>query len=320
MSNVGRARSRTRQYWGMVVAVVAVGGVLVAPVSAADAADRHATTSSLAAASEAVDFSGTWINMTSGEMRITQSGDQLAVTDPGTAGFRPTAATVRPDGTLTATAADGREWSGTVFPADADHPLIIQWDAIPWEYVAVDWWEKVWTGPMAYAFPGVWDMGGGWPVTVVDAGSPGLFTVTEGPTDTVNSVPAHATGPTKITVRHHGECSDWGHFTGPDDFSFADSKAGHCPWHRGLVSPPPSTTPATGHSVPQLVGLTKAGATSALAALTLRLVVAGSIVDPTCNQVGRVANQTPAAGSLLEGGGAVTVKLYGRPSAPASCP
>jgi beta-lactam-binding protein with PASTA domain len=66
-------------------------------------------------------------------------------------------------------------------------------------------------------------------------------------------------------------------------------------------------------SVPNVVGLDPAGAKAALTAAGLKANLQ-SVVDPTCNHLGEVMSQSPAAGTLVNPGSVVTIRV-GRPPA-----
>jgi alpha-tubulin suppressor-like RCC1 family protein len=71
-------------------------------------------------------------------------------------------------------------------------------------------------------------------------------------------------------------------------------------------------------TVPSLRGLTVAAAGQHLQAANLVLGTETTAVDNTCENIGRVMGQTPAAGTVLIGGSAVSVTVGVRPTHP--CP
>jgi len=71
-------------------------------------------------------------------------------------------------------------------------------------------------------------------------------------------------------------------------------------------------------TVPSLVGLTPTAAGQRLQAANLVLGTETPVVDNTCNDIGRVMSQSPAAGAVLVGGSAVSITIGQRPSHP--CP
>jgi hypothetical protein len=71
-------------------------------------------------------------------------------------------------------------------------------------------------------------------------------------------------------------------------------------------------------SVPDVRGLTRAGAAGALQAVGLQLGAVTGLVDPTCNDIGLVVGQSPARGSVVPPGTAVSVRIGTRPRT--ACP
>ena len=71
-------------------------------------------------------------------------------------------------------------------------------------------------------------------------------------------------------------------------------------------------------TVPSLAGLTTTAAGQRLQAANLVLGTVTPVVDNTCNSIGRVMGQNPAAGTVVTGGTAVAVTIGVRPSHP--CP
>jgi beta-lactam-binding protein with PASTA domain len=70
--------------------------------------------------------------------------------------------------------------------------------------------------------------------------------------------------------------------------------------------------------VPNLRGDTTTRAGSALQAAHLTLGNVGSVVDNTCNNIGTVLSQSPAAGTTLPIGSAVSITIGVKPKNP--CP
>ena len=70
--------------------------------------------------------------------------------------------------------------------------------------------------------------------------------------------------------------------------------------------------------MPSLTGLTTTVAGQHLQAANLLLGPVSTVVDNTCEHIGRVMNQSPPAGTVLIGGSAVSVTIGVRPSHP--CP
>jgi hypothetical protein len=71
-------------------------------------------------------------------------------------------------------------------------------------------------------------------------------------------------------------------------------------------------------TVPSLSGDTTAQAGQALRAANLVLGTVNTVVDNTCNNIGRVMSQSPAAGTTVYGGSAVSITIGSRPPHP--CP
>jgi hypothetical protein len=71
-------------------------------------------------------------------------------------------------------------------------------------------------------------------------------------------------------------------------------------------------------AVPNVRGLTRPGATAVLQGAGLQLGTIGSVVDPTCNNIGLVMSQTPAPNAQVPLGWSVSVRLGSRPKTP--CP
>jgi alpha-tubulin suppressor-like RCC1 family protein len=71
-------------------------------------------------------------------------------------------------------------------------------------------------------------------------------------------------------------------------------------------------------TVPSLAGLTTTAAGQRLQAANLVLGTVHTVVDNTCNNIGTVISQSPAAGTVLIGGSAVSITIGQRPSHP--CP
>jgi beta-lactam-binding protein with PASTA domain len=69
--------------------------------------------------------------------------------------------------------------------------------------------------------------------------------------------------------------------------------------------------------VPNVIGLSRVGASNALRAAGLVPGTVSSAVDPTCNNVGAVMRQHPGAGSLLAPGSPVNLVIGARPR---TCP
>ncbi len=80
------------------------------------------------------------------------------------------------------------------------------------------------------------------------------------------------------------------------------------------VPPPPPTT----STVPNLHGDTTTRAGSVLQAAGLSLGSVGTVVDNTCNNIGTVLSQTPAAGTTQPRGSAVSITIGVKPTKP--CP
>jgi hypothetical protein len=72
--------------------------------------------------------------------------------------------------------------------------------------------------------------------------------------------------------------------------------------------------------VPDLTGDTTAVASSVLSGAGLTLGTVGSALDRTCDNIGRVMSQRPAAGSQVPPGTAVNVTLGQKPPPPFQCP
>jgi serine/threonine-protein kinase len=70
--------------------------------------------------------------------------------------------------------------------------------------------------------------------------------------------------------------------------------------------------------VPDLRGDSTAQASATLQAAGLMLGSVSSVVDNTCNNIGRVLSQNPAAGTTQHVGSAVSITLGTRPKTP--CP
>ena len=75
---------------------------------------------------------------------------------------------------------------------------------------------------------------------------------------------------------------------------------------------PPSPLPV----VPDVRGGTVAAANSALTAASFSTGAVTAVDDPTCNDIGRVTSQIPAAGTHAESGAAVRLSVGQQPSTP----
>jgi hypothetical protein len=82
--------------------------------------------------------------------------------------------------------------------------------------------------------------------------------------------------------------------------------------------PAPTPTPAPNVAVPDLGGDTPAAARSELSAAGLVVGAQTAFIDDTCNDIGRVVSQRPAAGTLVAPGTAVDLTVGQRPPHP--CP
>jgi len=71
--------------------------------------------------------------------------------------------------------------------------------------------------------------------------------------------------------------------------------------------------------VPSLTGDTVATAGTALKAAGLVLGTVTNVVDPTCGHIGKVMSQSPVAGTRVNIGTAVAVRVGTRPAPPAVC-
>jgi beta-lactam-binding protein with PASTA domain len=80
------------------------------------------------------------------------------------------------------------------------------------------------------------------------------------------------------------------------------------------ASPPPPTFAV----VPNLSDDNRTQASQALQAAGLVLGSVSTVVDDTCNHLGTVMRQNPAAGAHVSLGSAVSITIGGRPSHP--CP
>ncbi len=158
-----------------------------------------------------------------------------------------------------------------------------------------------------------------------DAGEVGDGTETDrfSPTPTsLNGVTAIASGAFQsAAIQSNGTLLEWGDqiltptaqagIAGATQVSFGDAI--------DLViaqpAPPPPPTTAT---VPNLRGDTTTRASSVLTAAGLTLGSVGSVVDNTCNNIGTVLSQTPAAGSTQPRGSAVSITIGVKPTRP--CP
>ncbi|HKT00245.1 MAG TPA: PASTA domain-containing protein [Rugosimonospora sp.] len=72
--------------------------------------------------------------------------------------------------------------------------------------------------------------------------------------------------------------------------------------------------------VPNLAGDTTTQAASDLATNGLRLGAVSSVTDPTCNNIGTVLSQNPAAGTQLPPGSSVNIVIGTMPPPPFQCP
>ena len=73
-------------------------------------------------------------------------------------------------------------------------------------------------------------------------------------------------------------------------------------------------------AVPRLTGDTSAQASHALVSVGLKVGTISSRVDSTCNNIGKVLSQSPAAGTMLQLGLAVSYTLGQSPAPPHQCP
>jgi hypothetical protein len=73
-------------------------------------------------------------------------------------------------------------------------------------------------------------------------------------------------------------------------------------------------------AVPNLRGDTRAQATAALTARGLRLGLVTFVTDRTCNNIGLVLSQSPAAGTQVPQGSAVNIGIGRAPAPPFECP
>jgi len=82
----------------------------------------------------------------------------------------------------------------------------------------------------------------------------------------------------------------------------------------GVVAPPPPPSPLP--IVPDVKGDTLADANSALAAAGFIRGTLSYVDDPTCNDLGRITSQSPAAGTHAAAGTPVNLSIGQRPSTP----
>jgi len=73
-------------------------------------------------------------------------------------------------------------------------------------------------------------------------------------------------------------------------------------------------------AVPRVIGDTTGQASQALLAVGLTLGTVSTRVDSTCNNIGKVLSQSPAAGTMVQLGSAVSVTIGQRPAPPHVCP
>jgi beta-lactam-binding protein with PASTA domain len=85
-----------------------------------------------------------------------------------------------------------------------------------------------------------------------------------------------------------------------------------------VIAQPPAPPAPTTATVPNLRGDTTAQAGAALQAAGLALGSVGSVVDNSCNNIGTVLSQSPAAGTTQPIGSAVSITIGTKPKNP--CP
>ena len=73
-------------------------------------------------------------------------------------------------------------------------------------------------------------------------------------------------------------------------------------------------------AVPHLIGDTRAQASQALQAAGLTVGTVSTRVDSTCNNIGTVLSQSPAAGTMVLLGLAVSFAIGQSPAPPHQCP
>lgn len=73
-------------------------------------------------------------------------------------------------------------------------------------------------------------------------------------------------------------------------------------------------------AVPRVIGDTRAQATAALQAVRLTLGTVSTRVDDTCNNIGTVLSESPAAGTTVQLGSAVSITIGQAPAPPHLCP
>jgi alpha-tubulin suppressor-like RCC1 family protein len=106
--------------------------------------------------------------------------------------------------------------------------------------------------------------------------------------------------------------------TGVSQFAFGDEiPAGgwfdSAGWGLAISSPAQVT-------VPRVIGDTTAQASQALQAVGLTLGTVSNRADSTCNNIGKVLSQSPAAGALVQLGLPVSLTIGQRPAPPQQCP